>query len=42
MKRLVFTAVALASATAVAEQPPMEHVLVSVPLHKKQAETVLD
>ena len=41
MKRRIFTAVALASATAVAEQPPMEHVLVSVPLHKKQAETAL-
>jgi len=41
MKRLICTAVALASAGAVAEQLPMEHVLVSVPLHKTQAETAL-
>jgi iron complex outermembrane receptor protein len=41
MKRIICTAVALASAGAVAEQLPMEHVLVSVPLHKKQAETAL-
>jgi len=34
-------ALAVASATAVAQQPPMEHVLVSVPLHKKSAETAL-
>jgi iron complex outermembrane receptor protein len=41
MKRIICTAVALASASAVAERLPMEHVLVSVPLHKKQAETAL-
>lgn len=34
-------ALAVAAAGAVAEQPPMEHVLVSVPLHKKSAETAL-
>ncbi len=41
MKRIICTAVALASAGAAAEQLPMEHVLVSVPLHKTQAETAL-
>jgi iron complex outermembrane receptor protein len=41
MKRIASLAVALATANAAAEQLPMEHVLVSVPLHKKQAETAL-
>ena len=41
MKRYTLIATALAAASAVAEQPPLEHVLVSVPLHKKQAETAL-
>lgn len=41
MKRLLPLAVAVAAATAAAESPPMEHVLVSVPLHKKTAETAL-
>jgi iron complex outermembrane recepter protein len=34
-------ALAVASATTYAQQPPMEHVLVSVPLHKTSAETAL-
>lgn len=41
MKRIAFVALASASAIAVAEELPMEHVLISVPLHKKQAETAL-
>ena len=41
MKRIAFVALASASAVTVAEELPMEHVLVSVPLHKKQAETAL-
>ena len=41
MKRIASVALASASAISVAEQLPMEHVLVSVPLHKKQAETAL-
>ena len=41
MRILTPVALAVASATAVAQQPPMEHVLVSVPLHKKSAETAL-
>ncbi len=41
MKRLAPLAVAVAAAGAAAEQPPMEHVLVSVPIHKKSAETAL-
>jgi iron complex outermembrane receptor protein len=41
MKRFIPLAVAVAAANAVAEQSPMEHVLVSVPLHKKTAETAL-
>jgi len=41
MKRLISIAVALASGAAYAEQLPLEHVLVSVPIHKKQAETAL-
>ena len=41
MKRLVPIAVAVAAANAAAEQLPLEHVLVSVPLHKKTAETAL-
>ncbi|MEP5568186.1 MAG: TonB-dependent receptor [Halioglobus sp.] len=41
MKRITPLAVAVAAATAAAEPLPMEHVLVSVPLHKKTAETAL-
>ena len=43
MKRItmIASALAAASAGAGAEQLPLEHVLVSVPLHKKQAETAL-
>jgi iron complex outermembrane receptor protein len=41
MKRLVPLAVAVAAANTAAEPLPMEHVLVSVPLHKKTAETAL-
>ncbi len=41
MKRLIPLAVAVAAANVAAEQQPMEHVLVSVPLHKKTAETAL-
>lgn len=41
MKRLIPLAVAVAAANAAAESLPMEHVLVSVPLHKKTAETAL-
>ena len=41
MKRIALMAVASASAMAVAEPQPMEHILVSVPLHKTQAETAL-
>jgi iron complex outermembrane recepter protein len=41
MKRLIPLAVAVAAANSAAEQLPMEHVLVSVPLHKKTAETAL-
>ena len=41
MKRLMLFAVAVGAARAAAEQLPMEHVLVSVPIHKKTAETAL-
>lgn len=41
MKRQVICALAVASASVAAEQLPMEHVLVTVPLHKKAAETAL-
>ncbi len=41
MKRLSPIAAALFAAQAAAEQLPMEHVLVSVPLHKTTAETAL-
>lgn len=42
MKRMMPLALAVAGANvAVAEQLPMEHVLVSVPLHKQTAETAL-
>jgi iron complex outermembrane receptor protein len=41
MKRLALTAAVLAAGASHAEQLPMEHVLVSVPIHKKQAETAL-
>ena len=40
MKRFIPCALAMATSAAVAAEP-MEHVLVSVPLHKKQAETAL-
>ncbi|TGD75788.1 TonB-dependent receptor [Mangrovimicrobium sediminis] len=41
MKRLIPIAAALVAARAAAEQLPIEHVLVTVPLHKKTAETAL-
>jgi iron complex outermembrane receptor protein len=41
MKRFIPVAVALAAAGTAAEQQPLEHVLVSVPIHKKSAETAL-
>ena len=41
MKRYIPLSLAVATASAVAQQPPMEHVLVSVPLHKQAAETAL-
>ncbi|MAT90973.1 MAG: TonB-dependent receptor [Halioglobus sp.] len=41
MKRILITAAALSAGAASAEQLPLEHVLVSVPIHKKQAETAL-
>jgi iron complex outermembrane receptor protein len=41
MKRFLSLAVAVASSSVSSEALPMEHVLVSVPLHKKQAETAL-
>jgi outer membrane receptor protein involved in Fe transport len=39
VKRFIPCAVAMAASAAAAQ--PMEHILVSVPLHKKQAETAL-
>jgi len=41
MKRLICLAVAAASTSAAAEDRTMEHVLVSVPVHKLEAETAL-
>ncbi|MCB1678065.1 MAG: TonB-dependent receptor [Halioglobus sp.] len=41
MKRMMPLALAVAGAHAAAQAPPMEHVLVSVPLHKQVAETAL-
>ncbi len=41
MKRLIPFAALFAATQAAAEQLPMEHVLVTVPLHKKTAETAL-
>ncbi len=41
MKRIMPIAAALVAAGAAAEQLPIEHVLVSVPIHKKTAETAL-
>jgi iron complex outermembrane receptor protein len=41
MKRTIPFSLAVAVASAAADQPPMEHVLVSVPLHKQTAETAL-
>lgn len=41
MKPLAPLAVAVAAGSVAAEQLPMEHVLVSVPIHKKSAETAL-
>jgi len=41
MKRVLPLALAVASANAAADTLPMEHVLVSVPIHKKTAETAL-
>jgi iron complex outermembrane receptor protein len=41
MKRYIPLSLAAAVASAVAQQPPMGHVLVSVPLHKQAAETAL-
>ena len=41
MKRMLSIAVAVAAASLSAEELPMEHVLVSVPVHKTEAETAL-
>jgi iron complex outermembrane receptor protein len=41
MKRYIPLSLAAAMASAAADQPHMEHVLVSVPLHKQEAETAL-
>jgi iron complex outermembrane recepter protein len=41
MKRYIPLSLAVATASAVAQQPPLEHILVSVPLHKQAAETAL-
>ncbi len=41
MKRLALAAAVVTASASHAEQLPMEHVLVSVPIHKKQAETAL-
>ena len=41
MKRFIFSLLAIASSNAVAQENSMEHVLVSVPIHKTQAETAL-
>jgi iron complex outermembrane recepter protein len=41
MKRYIPLSLAVAVASAAAEKPPMEHVLVTVPLHKQEAETAL-
>jgi iron complex outermembrane receptor protein len=41
MNRFTWVALAMASATGMADEERMEHVLVSVPIHKKTAETAL-
>lgn len=41
MKHAISIALALSSASLAAQQPKMEHVLVSVPLHKTTAETAM-
>ncbi|MBN7795306.1 hypothetical protein [Parahaliea mediterranea] len=41
MKRYLLIAAASAAGAASAEPVPMEHVLVSVPIHKREAETAL-
>lgn len=41
MKRLLCLAVAAASASSLAEDRTMEHVIVSVPIHKQEADTAL-
>ncbi len=41
MKRYIPLSLAVAMASAAADQLPMEHVLVTVPLHKQEAETAL-
>ena len=41
MKRYIPLSLAVAVASAAADKPPMEHVLVTVPLHKQEAETAL-
>ncbi|MEM9254001.1 MAG: TonB-dependent receptor [Pseudomonadota bacterium] len=41
MKRFIVLATAVATAPLSADEVPLEHVLVSVPLHKKAAETAL-
>lgn len=41
MKRLLIPLLAVASSHAMAQEDRMEHVLVSVPIHKKSAETAL-
>ena len=41
MKTIFVLAILFAATGVLANQPPLEHVLVSVPLHKKEAETAL-
>ncbi|MFT6288260.1 MAG: iron complex outermembrane receptor protein, partial [Alcanivorax sp.] len=41
MKRLLYLAVAAASASVSAEDRTMEHIIVSVPIHKQEADTAL-
>jgi len=41
MKRYIPLLPAVATPSTLAQQPPIEHVLVSVPLHKQAAETAL-
>ena len=41
MKRIIPLALAVAAANSIAQDDTMEHVLVTVPLHKSTAETAL-